>query len=109
MKEGEGTHSEQEDLAEQLNRLAIAFERLTADRHETGAAEYGSFTFLEADTLDMLLEELADIVNYARYTAIKVMLLQNYLASKADEAGADEGVLPFTAGTQGFIPRKEQL
>jgi len=62
---------------------------MTAERHKTGAEEYGAFKFLENDTLDMLCEELADISNYARYTFIKVKLLQAALAEAASASGVD--------------------
>jgi hypothetical protein len=73
-------------LAYMLNKYAQHFEEMALERHERGAKEYGQFTFLENDTLEMALEELADLMNYVRYTAIKVMWLRDFLASQAPEA-----------------------
>jgi hypothetical protein len=71
-----------------MSQAAADFLDMAHERHEAGATEYGKFKFLENDTLDMLVEELADIVNYCTYTAVKVRLLQRFLAEQAGQLEA---------------------
>lgn len=87
-----------------LNRLFDQVEQDAADRHNAGAEKYGSFKFLTADTLEELYEEVLDLINYGRYTAVKVKLLQEALAEAAAET---EGSQTTPAGT--FIPTAEVL
>lgn len=58
---------------------ANAFNDLRKARHEHGQQEYGEFTFLGNDVIRMMLEELADVCNYAEYMAAKLLLLQKML------------------------------
>jgi hypothetical protein len=58
-------------VAEQL------FEQMCLDRHRAGNQKYGKFTFLEMPTVQMAMEEVVDLANYARYTFIKLALLQD--------------------------------
>lgn len=68
-----------EDL-ELIRQAEHDFERMCEDRHRAGQTKYGSFTFLEMPTIEMGLEELADMANYIRYTAIKLALLRKNIA-----------------------------
>src|SRR3954453_3796768 len=73
-----------------------------ADERQGGGAEkYGAFAFLAKDTLQEALEEVLDLINYARYTAVKIKLLQEYLAQQATALETDD-----TTGA-GFIPISE--
>lgn len=45
-------------------------------RHLKGEQKYGSLTFLNNSTLEMAMEEVVDLANYARYTFIKLVILQ---------------------------------
>jgi hypothetical protein len=58
-----------------VQELSDLFDRTCQERHEKGSEEYGQLTYLENDTVGMLLEELADAANYARYTFIRIALL----------------------------------
>lgn len=59
-----------------LEKLNAEFDDLTIERHNMGAEKYGPGKFLFVDTMQEALYELADLSNYARYTFIKVRLLQ---------------------------------
>jgi len=50
------------------------------ERHEEGARKYGPGKFLTVDTFQEALEEIVDLANYARYTYIKVRMLQYAVA-----------------------------
>lgn len=67
------------NMGKLLAEFSEAFDKLTIERHEAGAAEYGQFTFLENDVVRMMAEELADTANYCRMQFIKLMLLQKVL------------------------------
>lgn len=86
---------EPELTSEQLELIRVAdaaFDQMCQARHDTGRTKYGIFTFLEMPTLEMALEELADLANYARYTFIKVVLLRQSIKQVQDQAlGAVDG------------------
>lgn len=83
---------------QQLEALATEFDNLANSRMKFGQEKYGNFTWLEAPTIQMILEELADQMNYTRFTAVKIMLVANWLA---DQIG-DEPDAPM--GNEGFQP-----
>jgi hypothetical protein len=76
---------------ELIERLAREFDELCNSRMQFGQEKYGEFTWLQAPTFDMMLEEMADWVNYTRMCAVKMRLIQQYL----------EGAL---IDSTGFIP-----
>jgi hypothetical protein len=70
---------EPEDIpvaAELIQELSEEFDAMTLARHEMGAEKYGPVRFTEVDSIQMALEEIVDLSNYARYTYIKLRLLQ---------------------------------
>lgn len=77
--------SQKEELEDYLNEKVDAFDRLCDERHQEGQNEYGALSFLGNDVLRMMLEELADTVNYCRMQAIKLLILQEQLESQMSE------------------------
>jgi hypothetical protein len=61
---------------ELLTFLSHEFEVVCAERHDKGAEKYGPAKFLLVDTIEEALQEVADLANYARYTYIRLRLLQ---------------------------------
>lgn len=45
-------------------------------RRIDGAKTYGEYKFLDNNTLDMMYEELADIVNYCLFTYVKLRMME---------------------------------
>jgi hypothetical protein len=82
------------DFAKLIEALNTEFNVATQVRHDMGSEKYGPVKFMEVDSLQEAYEELVDFANYARYTAIKVRLLQQYLAEQ-EVPGIDkvEGLL----------------
>jgi hypothetical protein len=68
-----------EPPVELLEGLSDEFDEMCTHRHKKGAEKYGPGKFLVADTMEEALQELADLSNYARYTFIRVRLLQEKL------------------------------
>lgn len=68
-------------------------------RHQVGQEKYGELTFFDKDTLAMAMEEIADMMNYMRYTWIKLWLMQRAITKKVQEHPA--------ASKDGWIPLKE--
>lgn len=66
-------------LAETLQILSDEFDERCHQRHERGSEKYGPASFLSVDTLEMAIEEVLDLANYARYTFIKMRVLQEEL------------------------------
>lgn len=55
------------------------FDELCRHRHELGRQKYGDGKFLTVDTLEEALFELSDLANYAKYTFVRIRLLQAQL------------------------------
>lgn len=87
-----------ESLSKAVQMASDAFEETCQKRHEMGAEQYGPTGFMRVDTLRMAMEEVADLANYARYTYIKLWLLQDELMSTEEEQ----------VGPHAFTPLKEQ-
>lgn len=73
------------ELLELINKASAEFDRLLAERHEEGATKYGPFKFLEANTVEEAMFELVDLSNYARYTYIKLWLMNLALDKELGE------------------------
>jgi hypothetical protein len=68
------------------------FDSMCAERHKMGNQKYGLLTFLDMPTLQMAMEEVADLSNYARYTFVKLVLLQFAIRKvQADSVKEAEG------------------
>lgn len=76
------TDDEQQEFEKYLEHQYMVFEKLRIERHEKGQQEYGEFTFLENDIIRMMLEELADVVNYATMHAVKLLMLNDQMAEE---------------------------
>lgn len=87
----EGTQNDIEGLDEYLQEMSSAFDKLCQMRHDEGAKEYGTFTFLENDVTRMMMEELADTSNYCRMQFIKLSLLQDMLSQDLEALTDAEG------------------
>lgn len=77
----------EETLARLIQEGSAMFDASCQERHEAGAADYGTFGFLGNDTLRMAMEELVDLANYARYTFVKLWLLVNQLEDFHKQSG----------------------
>jgi hypothetical protein len=95
---------EREEFQQYLVGLFTAVDEETFQRHTEGAETYGPLKFVTADTLQEAYEEILDLINYARYTAVKVKMLQAFLSEKA---AAVEGTQTTGAGT--FLPTSELM
>ena len=87
---------------EHLQELFDKTEEDAYNRHTEGAEKYGALGFLGKDTLQELYEEILDLINYGRYTAVKVKLLQEALARSAADVGG-------TDTTGAFVPTSELM
>ncbi len=68
-----------ERVAELIEGYNAEFDQRCQDRHDMGAQKYGADSFVEVDTIEMALAEVVDLANYARYTFIRLRLLQDQL------------------------------
>ena len=68
------------------------FDDMIQQRHEMGGTKYGPVAFMEIDSIEMALEEVADLANYARYTWIKLKLLQVNLSQLPEVQDAEQSV-----------------
>lgn len=96
------------EVAGYLNRKGQEFDQLCVTRHTMGAEEYGATTFLGNDVVRMMLEELADISNYCRMQAVKLLILQERLELEMDKKGfVSEDKQNVELGFQAFKGTKE--
>ena len=102
-KEGEGPLVPEEAFARLIVQVSEEFDDLCADRHKAGSEKYGPGKFLTVDTIQEALDEIADLANYARYTYIKLRLLQESIASQLPE----EGISTDFIGAKKFTSPKE--
>jgi hypothetical protein len=86
-------------LAELLQQADNDFAETCLTRHQKGEEKYGALTFLGNDTIEMAMEEVADLANYARYTWIRLWLLQRATAKLAAESPQTDH--------EGFVSLKE--
>jgi hypothetical protein len=71
------------------------FEEMCKNRYLAGRAKYGNMTFLEMPTLEMAMEEIVDLANYARFTFVKVALLRQGIKTLQDRSlGQVDGFFP---------------
>lgn len=71
-----------EALAEKVAEYSEEFDTMCQQRHDMGEKKYGPGKFLSVDTMEEALQEIVDLANYARYTYVKVRLLQDRLAQQ---------------------------
>jgi len=64
------------DFAAFITSLSEEFDEQCTARHKHGAEKYGAGKFLTVDTLEEAMQEIVDLANYARYTYIRLRLLQ---------------------------------
>jgi hypothetical protein len=65
-----------DNLKELFDQFSLQFAELCQARHDDGEEKYGKHTWMGNDLIRMMVEELADTVNYCHYQAVKLMLLQ---------------------------------
>jgi hypothetical protein len=73
------TEEEVQAFQDYLDEKSEEFRQLRQNRHEAGAKEYGTLTFLGNDVVRMMIEELADTANYCEMQAIKLLILQEQI------------------------------
>lgn len=72
-----------------LQKLSDEFDAVLQQRHIMGQEKYGPVKFLEVNSLEEAMAEVADLANYARYTWIKLALMAHLL----DKSGPVEVVI----------------
>lgn len=92
------------DLIRIIEEASGAFDEMVATRHQEGAEKYGPFKFLEANTLEEAMFELADLANYARYTFIKLWLLNEEIAGRFGDRSINIGAGSFSSGKPVITP-----
>jgi len=88
-------------LSESVRQYSEEFDTITVARHAMGEKKYGPVKFMSVNSVEMAMEEVADLANYARYTYIKLALLRDSLQEPVIEERA-------ALGPQSFIPNHPQ-
>jgi hypothetical protein len=79
------------ELTDSIQKASELFDKMTVERHELGMEKYGPFKFLGANTVEEAMFELVDLSNYARYTFIKLALMNDQLDSELADRGINIG------------------
>jgi hypothetical protein len=66
---------EARDFQAMLDEANAAYDEMCRSRHAKGQEVYGPLKFMEVNTLEQAMEEIADMANYARYTWLKLWFL----------------------------------
>jgi hypothetical protein len=72
-----------QDLVDEAN---ATFDQMCVARHEMGQLKYGPVKFMDVNTLKEASEEIIDLANYARYTFIKLYILNQQIDKLTEEA-----------------------
>lgn len=96
----EEVDDEKQRFNDALNMLAMEYDQRMIERHDMGREKYGPGKFLTVDTLEEAIQEIIDLGNYAKYTYIKLRLLQEYLATIIPDDGTPDS---------GFIKASDML
>lgn len=76
-----------QDYTNTVQELSDYYDKMCQERHTVGQQKYGELTFLQNNTLEMALEELADMGNYIRYAFIRVSILMMQLEELSQQQG----------------------
>lgn len=88
------------DLVDLIQQANADFDRRVQERHDAGAEKYGPLAFFDKNTVEEAMQEVLDLANYARYTFIKLWLMNEAL----DKALGGE---PITVGGGFFTGRPD--
>jgi hypothetical protein len=75
---------------EVIAQYSLMFDQACQERHDMGEEKYGPGKFLKVNTLAEAAYELIDLANYARYSFIRLMLVNDMLEELEKQTG-DEG------------------
>lgn len=89
-----------------LSQYSDEFDDACRTRHELGTEKYGPGKFLVVDTLQEALDEVADLANYARYTFVKLRLLQDAIAEMVADSPVSSGFIKASDATKVKEPKK---
>lgn len=93
---------------ELLQHLSNEFDAVCMERHDAGAEKYGPGKFLLVDTIEEALEEIVDLANYARYSFIRLRLVQEQIQAQlaaTDVGDASTGFIKSGKATEVKEPR----
>lgn len=66
-------------LALQIEQANVAYDEWCQQRHVEGGEKYGPVKFLEINSIEEAMAEVVDLGNYARYTFIRLYLMNHFL------------------------------
>jgi hypothetical protein len=89
------------ELADKIAEFSAEFDTKCYERHVAGEDKYGAGTWLTIDTLQHAMDEVLDLANYARFTYIKLRMLQEKLV----EFQADQSIAKAKPGYDGPLAK----
>ena len=104
----EAIHEVTAATVKQMQEMSVEFDERCQERHDMGERKYGPGTWMGVDTLEMAIEEIIDLANYARFSYIKLRIAQEALKTDKSIAKAQPGNEmmskdAFTSGIRGIL------
>lgn len=89
---GEHAEAYEAEAARVIQGLSDELDRRCQERFDMGERKYGPGTWMQVDTLEMLIEELIDMLNYLRFTYIRIRAMQEMLGTDKSTEHPLEGM-----------------
>jgi hypothetical protein len=91
-------------LVDLITEASAEYDRRVQERHDMGAEKYGQLAFLGKNTLEEAMQEVLDLGNYARYTFIRLYMMNAQLDEKYGEDAPPGGFQPNKPGLSPSLP-----
>jgi hypothetical protein len=88
------------DVTSAITEASAVYDDAMAARHAMGNEKYGAVKFLSVNSIEEAMAEIVDLGNYARYTFIKLYLINRALREEILPVGEDVQML----GDNSFVP-----
>jgi hypothetical protein len=87
----------QSELVQMLKDGQAELNKKLKERMDAGAEEYGDLAFLNRETIDEVMEEVADVINWGTFVYLKMYMVKrayNALLERRDNEGDATGFIP---------------
>lgn len=84
-----------DDIQRLTNKADAQLEVELHRKERVGAEKYGEWAFLQNPTLEMAMDEIIDLINYAKFTYRKLYIMNEILqAAQRERPMPQEGFIP---------------
>lgn len=98
--------AEEKLATEIIQGYSDEFDKRCQERHDMGEKKYGAGTWMTVDTLEMAIEEIIDLANYARFSFVRLRAMQELLGTDKSTEKPLEGMAML--GKDAFISSQQR-